>query len=271
MTELLGPDCDLVIASRYAKGGSIIGWPIKRRILSLGAINIARHGLGIKEVKDPMSGFFAFKRHVMGGINFDAIGYKMLLEILVKTKGAKVKEIPYTFVDRQAGASKLDASVVYDYVRAVWRLYRYGKALRVKESRTSVRFLSKAARFYTVGATGLLINYLVSILSSSMLTDIWFLHASVYGIIVSMISNFFLNKAWTFEDMDFGRRRTLTQLGLFSGFSTFGALVQLAVLYTLFDSYDLYYPLALVLAVATGAAGNFLLNKKWTFKERIWS
>ena len=50
-----------------------------------------------------MSGFFAFRRHIIKNIKFDAIGYKMLLEILVKAKGAKVKEIPYAFIDRKSG------------------------------------------------------------------------------------------------------------------------------------------------------------------------
>ena len=55
--------CDIVIASRYVKGGSIIGWPFKRRLMSKGATKIAQYGLGI-EVKDPVSGFFAFRRHI---------------------------------------------------------------------------------------------------------------------------------------------------------------------------------------------------------------
>ena len=51
------------------------------------------------------------------------------------------------------GTSKLDAGVMVDYLRAVMHLYRYGKSMRQKEGRTSVHFLSKAGRFYTVGAS----------------------------------------------------------------------------------------------------------------------
>src|SRR3712207_3379912 len=118
-------DCVIVVASRYIKGGSIIGWPFKRRLMSKGATKIAQYGLGI-EVKDPVSGFFAFRRDIIDGVKFDAIGYKMLLEILVKTKGARVKEVPYTFTNRRTGTSKLDAGVMLDYLRAILRLYRYG-------------------------------------------------------------------------------------------------------------------------------------------------
>jgi dolichol-phosphate mannosyltransferase len=268
--ELKDSKYDIVIASRYIKGGAVIGWPFKRRLMSRSATKIAQLGLGI-EVKDPMSGFFAFRRRIIEGLNFDAIGYKMLLEILVKTNGARVKELPYTFTNRVAGASKLDSSVAFDYFRAVWKLYRYGKSLREKERRTSVRFLSKAGRFYTIGAIGLLINYAVATLFGGLLPGVWYLYAALMGILFSITSNFFLNKLWTFEDRDFAWHKTLMQFGLFAGFSSPGAAIQLSMLYMLHGSQQVSYPIALILAVMVAAVGNFLLNKKWTFREKMWS
>ena len=268
--ELQNSKYDIVVASRYVKGGSVRGWPFKRRLMSRGATKIAQVGLGIG-VKDPMSGFFAFKRRIIEGIKFDAIGYKMLLEILVKTRGASVKEVPYTFTNRRAGASKFDSSVMYDYFRAVWRLYRYGKSLREKERRTSVHFLSKAGRFYTIGATGLLVNFVVTTLFGGLMPSLWHLYAASIGIIFSITSNFFLNKLWTFEDRDFATKKTLMQYGLFAGFSSPGAAIQLFMLYVLHGNQQISYPVALILAVMVAAVGNFLLNKKWTFKEKLWS
>ena len=268
--ELQNSQCDIVVASRYVKGGSVIGWPFKRRLISKGATKIAQHGLGIK-IKDPMSGFFAFKRHIIKSIKFDAIGYKMLLEILVKTSGTIVKEIPYSFTNRKMGSSKLDLSVTLDYVKSVLRLYRYGKSLREKEKRTSVRFFSKAARFYTVGASGLLVNYLISYLFGVVLSNLWYLHATMIGIIFSITSNFFLNKIWTFEDRTFYLKKTIVQYGLFLGFSGMGALLQLGLVYYLVDLQHLEYAISLFMAVAIASIGNFLLNKKWTFKEQVWS
>ena len=54
-------------------------------------------------------------------------------------------------------------------------------------------------------------------------------------------------------------------------FSSFGALIQLGMVFFLVDSNDMAYPLALILAVVTAAFGNFVLNKKWTFKEKLLS
>ena len=261
--------CDIVVASRYVKGGNIHGWPLKRKLMSKLATVIAKKGLGIR-ITDPMSGFFAFNRAIINGLKFDAIGYKMLLEILVKTKGVSVKEIPYTFTDRKFGSSKVSISTAIDYAKSVWKLYRYGKSLQKKEKRSSVRFLSKAGRFFTVGALGLGINYLMSFLLASGLSDLWYLHANVIGIVVSMTSNFLLNKIWTFEDRDFSTKKTLEQYGKFVGFSSLGALIQLSLVFSFVEINQITYPLALMLAVFTAAFSNFILNKKWTFKEKVW-
>jgi len=260
--------CDIAVASRYTKGGQIQGWSLKRKLISKFATIIAKKGLGI-ETKDPMSGFFAFKKNIIKELNIDAIGYKILLEILVKTKNVTIKEIPYTFQDRELGSSKLGIKTILDYYKSVWKLYRYGKPLEKQEKRSSVKFLSKAARFYTVGASGFVVNYLVSLLFAGGISDMWYLHATVIGIIASITSNFILNKAWTFEDRDFRIKKTVSQYGKFAMFSSLGALVQLGMVYFLVDSIEISYPFALILAVMTAAFGNFVLNKKWTFKEKL--
>ena len=259
---------DIAVASRYIKGGKIQGWSLKRKIISKFATLIAKKGLGI-DTKDPMSGFFAFKRNIIKGLNIDAIGYKILLEILVKTKDVNIKEVPYTFQDREFGCSKLSIKTVFDYYRSVWKLYRYGKPLEKQEKRSSVKFLYKAGRFYTVGTSGFIVNYMISLLFAGGVSDLWYLHANVIGIIASITTNFVLNKIWTFEDRDFRIKKTISQYGKFAMFSSLGALVQLGMVYFLVDSNEIAYPIALILAVITAAFGNFVLNKKWTFKEKL--
>jgi len=259
---------DIAVASRYIKGGKIQGWSLKRKIMSKFATLIAKKGLGI-DTKDPMSGFFAFKRNIIKGLNIDAIGYKILLEILVKTRDVNIKEIPYTFQDRELGSSKLSIKTIFDYYRSVWKLYRYGKPLEKQEKRSSVKFLYKAGRFYTVGTSGFIVNYVISLLFAGGVSDLWYLHANVIGIVASITTNFVLNKIWTFGDKDFKIKKTISQYGKFAMFSSLGALVQLGMVYFLVDSNEVAYPFALILAVITAAFGNFVLNKKWTFKEKL--
>ena len=261
---------DIAIASRYVKGGTVEGWSLKRKIISKIATLIARKSLGVKSY-DPMSGFFAFRKNLIKGLSFDAIGYKILLELLVKTKGVKIQEIPYTFQDRKFGSSKLDSSTVIDYIKSVFRLYKYGKITEKQERRPSVRFFSKAARFFTVGASGLGVNYLVSLLFADGISNLWYIHATTIGIITSMTTNFILNKIWTFSDRDFSLIKTLKQYGKFVVFSSLGALLQLGIVFYLVDMHNISYPISLVGAVGLAAFGNFVLNKKWTFKEKLWN
>ena len=110
----------------------------------------------------------------------------------------------------------------------------------------------------------------MSILFAGGISDLWYLHANIIGIAISMTTNFILNKIWTFEDKDFSTKATIKQYSKFVGFSTLGAIVQLAMVFSLVDWHQMTYPLALILAVATAAFGNFVLNKKWTFKEKVW-
>jgi dolichol-phosphate mannosyltransferase len=265
----------VVIGSRYAKGGSIVGVPLKRLLISFGATGIARYGLNVKEVRDPMSGFFALPRHVIKDIEFSTQGFKILLEILVKKqRHITVKEIPYTFTVRKYGHSKLDRKVLVDYTKAVWSLYKYGrrsqKRLESSEHRRSVLFLSKAARFFTVGASGLAINFLVSfLLSNGTLANLWYVQATAMGIAVSITTNFLLNKIWTFEDKKFSVLYALKQYGLFLFFSSLGISIQLSLVYLMVES-GIPYNLSLICAVAAASISNFVLNKKWTFREKVW-
>jgi dolichol-phosphate mannosyltransferase len=269
-----GSNC-VVIGSRYAKGGTTVGVPLNRLIISFGATGIARYGLNVKEVRDPMSGFFALPRHVLKDIEFNTQGFKILLEILVKKqRHVTVKEIPYTFTIRKYGHSKLDFKVFVDYTRAVWSLYKYGrrsqKRLETSEHRGSVLFLSKAARFFTVGATGLVVNFLVSfLLSNGTLANFWYVQATAIGIAVSITTNFLLNKIWTFEDKKFSVLYTLKQYGLFLIFSSLGISMQLTLVYLMVES-GMSYNLSLICAVAAASISNFILNKKWTFREKVW-
>ena len=114
--ELVNNGFDIVVGSRYVKGGKYEGWPLTRRLISKMGNGLAGLLLGL-DVKDSMTGLFALKKDLIKNLSFEAIGYKILLEILVKTKGAKVKEVPFVCVNRQAGSSKFSFSTINDYFK----------------------------------------------------------------------------------------------------------------------------------------------------------
>ena len=282
MSELKRNPNSIIIGSRYIEGGKVVGWPVRRKILSKGASTLARLGLNVKRVKDPMSGLFALPRELIQNISIATKGYKILLEILVKNKEIPVIEVPYTFTDRQSGKSKMSYNVIVNYAEAIWQLYQHGqKSDRVKISeqvnKRSVRFISKVGRYYTVSISGLVINYIVSFLlandvanSIRLLSNEWYLEASIIGAIISMTSNFFLNKYWTFEDKRFEVRSTARQYLSFIGMSAIGLIIQISLLYYMVENF-VPYRMSLIISIAVATTINFILNKKFTFKEKVWA
>ena len=283
VNELLNSPESIIIASKYVSDTPEGKVPLIRNAISKGARMLARHGLQVKEVKDPLSGCFALSSALLKSIHIEGKGDEILLEILVKLKKGKnvnnvtIKEIPIQRI--KYGSKKLDFARIKSYSLAVWHLYRYGQEsdklqndqnYQKQSKRKSILFLSKAGRFFTVGASGLAVNYAVSYLMTNLLPNIWYIHATLFGIIVSITSNFLLNKVWTFEDRDFSVGHFFKQYALFLSVCAFGAVIQLALVYTLVEYSHIQYGASLFIAVAIASISNFLLNKKITFGEKIW-
>lgn len=282
MRELALNPNSIIIGSRFIDGGRVVGWPQRRKILSKGASTLARVGLNVKRVKDPMSGFFALPRELIQNISIDTKGYKILLEILVKNKEIPIKEIPYTFTDRQSGKSKMNYNVIVNYAEAIWQLYKHGQksgqvTINERVNKKSVLFISKAGRYYTVGLSGLIINYVISFLlandvanSIRLLSNVWYLEASIIGVAIASTSNFFLNKYWTFEDKRFDVEATARQFVSFIGVSAIGLCIQISLLYYMVENL-VPYRISLIVAIAVATTINFVLNKKLTFREKLWA
>ncbi|MEM1658474.1 MAG: polyprenol monophosphomannose synthase [Candidatus Jordarchaeales archaeon] len=108
---------DLVIASRYTKGGSVEGWSTWRRLVSRVATLMATLTIPrARKVKDPLSGFFVFKKQAVEGLELNPKGFKILLELIAKGNFQKIVETPYTFQVRKRGKSKLKTSEYMNYV-----------------------------------------------------------------------------------------------------------------------------------------------------------
>ena len=106
---------DLVIGSRYVKGGGVVNWSPLRKFISFGGSSYARTILGIS-LRDVTGGFKCFRREVLEAIDLDGIisaGYAFQIEMNYRTilKGFKVKEIPIVFEDRVAGKSKMSKKI----------------------------------------------------------------------------------------------------------------------------------------------------------------
>ena len=105
---------DMVIGSRYVKGGEVINWPVLRMVLSSGAALLGR--LLIPHIKDSGSGFFAINRNILTGTQLSPRGFRMGFEILGKAHWTRVQEIPIVFKDREFGQSKLKGRIICDFL-----------------------------------------------------------------------------------------------------------------------------------------------------------
>jgi dolichol-phosphate mannosyltransferase len=114
---------DLVLGSRYVRGGGVTDWGLGRRLISRGGSLYAQVLLGIP-VRDLTGGFKCFRRAVLEGLDLSAVGtdgYGFQIEVTYRAlqAGFRVEEVPIVFRDRRVGASKMSARIA---VEAFWKV-----------------------------------------------------------------------------------------------------------------------------------------------------
>jgi len=246
---------DMAIGSRYVKGGGCEGWSLLRRIISKGAGFLAHLFLpSTRGIADPMSGFFMFRPKVIEGAGLQPTGYKILLEILVAGNPQRVAEVPFVFVTRTAGESKLRLSQQLDYLRQIASL--------MKRTGELTRFL----KYCLVGASGVLVNMGLLWLLTEV-GGLYYLVSSAFSIETSIITNFALNDRFTFPDRrSRGFGQFLRRLAKFNTVSLAGLGVNMAVLWTLTSVFGVYYLLSNLAGIAVATLWNYLVNFWWTWK-----
>jgi dolichol-phosphate mannosyltransferase len=138
-------DADLVIGSRWVAGGSVVNWPLSRKVLSVGGNVYARLLLGIP-LRDITAGFRLFRRSTLEVIDLDSVesaGYIFQTELAFRTlrAGLRVVEVPIEFIERVRGESKMSPDVAIESLRRItaWGLRERGRQLRDVLSRARSR------------------------------------------------------------------------------------------------------------------------------------
>lgn len=122
---------DLVVASRYLDQGDASALPPGRTLISHLATAAAKatFSKALRSLSDPMSGFFLVRRELVDPDALRPLGFKILLEIIVRTPDLRVAEVPYTFAVRQNGDSKATSGEGLGFARHLARL-RFQRAAR---------------------------------------------------------------------------------------------------------------------------------------------
>jgi len=119
---------DLVIGSRYIPGGGTGDWPLSRQLMSKFACLLAR---GLTPVRDVTSGFFLIRRELAKGVQISAGGFKICLELLIRSDPKLVVEVPYVFQTRTAGESKMNFKEALGYLQQLQDLRAYRREHRL--------------------------------------------------------------------------------------------------------------------------------------------
>lgn len=248
---------DMVFGSRYVVGSSVEeDWSAYRWVNSWVATALARP---FTRVKDPMSGFFVFRSELYqrAKASLNPVGYKIGLELLVKSRAREIGEVPIHFADRKRGESKLSLKEQINYLRHLRRLanFKFGN-------------FSYIAQFCFVGITGTIVD--LSVLTALLSAGLGFGFASFIAIGVAMTSNFFLNHSITFSYARGQKSWWKLYLG-FVGACSVGAVINYSVRVGLVSQVAFFKDLP-QLAALCGILGavsfNFALNRYWVFRER---
>jgi dolichol-phosphate mannosyltransferase len=251
---ILEGKCDATVGSRYVQGGGARNWPLLRRVVSKGAGILAK---GVTTLSDPTSGFMAVRKSILNGVALDPLGWKIVLETVVKTR-ATVLDIPIVFADREAGESKLGLRAQVDYVKHLGRLYAFRYPL-----------FSEFIKFCLVGLTGLAVDtaVLVSLVAYASLDP---RAAAVFAFAAAVSWNYLFNRIWAFRS---GKSAPLPRsYTLFVAVCLAGLGIRIGVMHLLIAYAGMgvspWYILASFIGIGAATVFNFLGSKYVAFGER---
>jgi dolichol-phosphate mannosyltransferase len=251
---------DIVIASRHVKEGGVSDWSLLRRSISWGATCLATLVIPgiLRNVRDPMSGYFLLRRSVVESVPLKPTGYKILLEVLAKGKYRTVQEVPYVFEERKRGLSKLGPRQYGEYLIHLQRLAR--------ETGEFNRFL----RFCTVGFTGVIVNETVLWFLTER-AGLYYVYSSIGAVEVAIMTNFLLNDFWTFRDKASQSPAICDRLGRFLKFNlicAMGGVLNTSVLWILTAWSAIDYLFGNLVGIAVGTIWNYCINVNITWGEQ---
>ena len=259
-------DYDLAYASRFAEGASTEAWGRPDRVKASNLANrIANKVTGV-ELSDPMSGYFMLRSEVLRGDahRLSGVGFKILLDILATVEAPlRIKEVPMHFAARAQGESKLDRTVVFEFLVGLYDKW-LGRII-------PTRF----ALFGTIGGLGVIVHMTIlaivlnlfgaRFLVSHYPKETAFIVGQTVAAVVAMTFNFVLNNELTYADKRL--RGFVPVLGGWARFAltcSFGLLANIGAATALVRIGFHPYPAAIV-GIVLGSVWNFALSSRFVW------
>ena len=247
-------DVDLVVASRYSHSGEAQNaLSPMRKLVSKATGGLARSLFPgrLRHISDPMSGFFLVRRAAVPVDRLRPRGFKILLEIVVRSKDLRVTETMFDFGERNAGESKASVGEGLTFLTQLARLRVSGAPMRF-------------AGFTFVGATGLAVNMLV-FWALAVEANVHYLLAAFLSTQVSTLWNFVLSERYVFRQVQM-RRGLASRAGLFFLMNNAALLLRGPMLVICIDLLGLGSVLANLISLLALTLIRFSIADSW-----IWA
>ncbi|HEU4626567.1 MAG TPA: glycosyltransferase family 2 protein [Steroidobacteraceae bacterium] len=256
LARLQSSQVELVVGSRYVNGGDVGDWGVVRRVISRCATLVGRSVVP-KDLRDPMSGFFALRRSLLDEVvrDLSGFGFKILLDIVATARHpVAFQEIPFVFRTRAAGTSKLDSLVAWEYAMLL--------ADKLVGRYVPVRFLA----FATIGGLGVGVHLAVLSLAFRVGT-IPFVTAQALAVGVSMVFNYAVNNVLTYRDRRRRGWKWVTGFLSFAAACSVGAAANVGVAAYLYGR-RAEWLVAAIAGVVVGAVWNYAVTSVYTWGRR---
>ncbi len=246
---------DIVIGSRHVAGGTIGDFDATRASMSRFATRLS-HMVVPTTLTDPMSGFFMLRRETFTLANrrLSAIGFKLLVDLFASApRPLRFLELPYRFRTRQAGESKLDSAVLWDF------------GLLLIDKTFGHIIPARFFAFTMVGLLGLVVH-LVILTSILNVFHSSFAVAQAIATSVAMVVNFTINNAVTYGDQRLRGWRWIRGLVSFVAVCSVGAVANVGVASYIFRSRAALIPAALA-GIMISAVWNYVTTSIFTWAK----
>lgn len=244
-------DVDVVAASRYAGGGEVAGFADRTRVLvskASTAVTKAMFPLRLKDVTDPMTGFFVLDRRAIDADTLTPRGFKILLEILAR-RNLRVAEVPFEFADRHAGESKASLRQGIHFLTQL----------------TALRF-GKMSLFAVIGGLGAVAN--LAIMWALIELGVGYITAAIVAAELTIIGNFLLQERFVFHDMKGEASAGWVRFAKSFGFNNAEALVRIPVIALLVETWHFSSVIAAALTLVVAFVVRFVFHSLVVYAPR---
>ncbi len=245
-------DADVVAASRYVGGGDSAGlgtavrFGVSRASTWLTKAMFPRR---LAAATDPMTGFFLVDRRRVDLAALRPKGFKILLEILARTDGLRIAEVPMAFSERHSGTSKASVRQGATFLAHLARL-RFGKM----------------SRFAAIGAIGAVANLgIMWALTTAGLPYVW---AAIIGAEVTIVGNFLLQERFVFGDMRRDARGVWARFGASFTFNNVEAALRIPVMVLMVETWHISSVVATAISLVVAFFARFLFHSLFVYAPR---